>query len=119
AAYARAFAPAWFAELQLAPLFTPPLTLSATGAAVAARLRREGYDWRQAIAGIRAPTLVVHGANDPLPERVARELAALLPQSRLVVVPGAGHMPFWERPEALFPLVATFLDAPDPEAAGP
>ena len=43
--YARAYAPAWFAELELAPLFTPPPSLSPTGATVAARLRREGYDW--------------------------------------------------------------------------
>jgi proline iminopeptidase len=115
ATYARTFAPAWFAELELAPLFTPPLALSATGAAVAARLRREGYDWRERLATITAPTLVAHGDNDPLPQRVARELAALLPHARLAVIPHAGHMPFWERPEELFPVVAAFLDDPLPE----
>jgi proline iminopeptidase len=117
ATYARTFAPAWFAERSLAPLFTPPLVLSATGATVAARLRREGYDWRDRVAAITAPTLVVRGDNDPLPERVARELAALLPQSRLVVIPQAGHMPFWEQPETFFPIVAAFLDDPLPHAS--
>jgi proline iminopeptidase len=109
AAYARAFAPAWFAEVELAPLFTPPLAESATGAAVAARLRREGYDWRDRLRAVRAPTLVAHGEADLLPVAVARELVALLPDARLALVPRAGHMPFWERPETLFPLVEAFL----------
>lgn len=110
-AYARAFAPAWFADLELAPLFTPPVTSTATGAAVAARLRRDGYDWRALVAAIRAPTLVVHGADDPLPLEVARELVATIPDARLAVIPAAGHMPFWERPEELFPVVEEFLTA--------
>jgi len=108
-AYARAFAPAWFAELELAPLFTPPPTEGATGAAVVARLRREGYDWRDRLRAIRAPTLVVRGEEDLLPAAVADELVALLPDARLAVVPQAGHMPFWERPETFFPLVEAFL----------
>lgn len=111
AAYARAFAPAWFAEVELAPLFTPPLVQSPTGATVVARLRRDGYDWRDRVASIACPTLVAHGASDLLPLRVAEELASLIPAARLAVVPEAGHMPFWERPETLMPLVATFLDA--------
>jgi len=109
AAYARAFAPAWFADVSLAPLFTPPVAESATGAAVVARLRREGYDWRDRLRAVRAPTLVVHGERDALPVAVAHELAALLPAARLALVPDAGHMPFWERPESFFPLVEEFL----------
>ena len=114
-AYARAFAPAWFADLELAPLFAPPVTSSASGAAVAARLRRDGYDWRALVAAIRAPTLVVHGADDPLPLDVARELVATIPDARLAVIPAAGHMPFWERPEELFPIVETFLESAEGE----
>ena len=110
-AYSRAFAPAWFADLELAPLFTPPVTSTATGAAVAARLRRDGYDWRAQVATIRAPTLVVHGADDPLPLQAARELVATIPDARLAVIPAAGHMPFWERPEEFFPIVEEFLAA--------
>jgi proline iminopeptidase len=112
AEYARTFAPAWFADLSLAPLFTPPLVESATGAAVVARLRRDGYDWRDRVAAIRAPTLVVRGDDDALPPEVHREVATTIPDARLAVVAGAGHMPFWERPEDLLPLVAEFLDEP-------
>ena len=111
AAYARAFAPAWFADLSLAPLFTPPLVETATGSAVAARLRREGYDWRDRVATIRARTLVVRGGDDALPPEAHEQVVAAIPDARLAVVAGAGHMPFWERPEDFLPLVAEFLDA--------
>ncbi len=110
AEYARAFAPAWFADLSLAPLFTPPLVESATGAAVVARLRREGYDWRDRVAAIRAPTLVVRGDDDALPPAAHEQVVAAIPGARLAVVAGAGHMPFWERPEDFLPIVTGFLD---------
>ena len=113
-AYARAFAPAWFADIELAPLFTPPPSESLTGAAVAARLRREGYDWRDRLRALDRPTLVIHGEQDALPLQVAHELVATLPQARLATVPNAGHMPFWERPEDLFPLVDAFLSEGSP-----
>ena len=111
-AYARALYPAWFANAELATLFTPPRAHSPTGAAVAARLRREGYDWRDRLRALRVPTLVIHGEEDLLPTRVARDLASTLPHARLELVPGAGHMPFWEAPAAFFALVESFL-APD------
>jgi pimeloyl-ACP methyl ester carboxylesterase len=47
-----------------------------------------------------------------MPPAEARALAALLPQAWLALVPGAGHMPFWERPEPFFALVDSFLLAP-------
>ncbi len=108
-AYARAFSPAWFHERELAPLFTPQPSESVTGATIAARLRRDGYDWRDRLRALDRPTLVIHGEHDALPIQAARELVALLPQARLAVIPRAGHMPFWERPEEFFPLVEQFL----------
>lgn len=83
-----------------------------TGAAVAARLRREGYDWRDRLRALSTPTLVIHGERDALPARVSKELSALLPNARLVLIPDAGHMPFWEAPARFFELVNSFLSAP-------
>jgi pimeloyl-ACP methyl ester carboxylesterase len=103
--------PAWFADPELATLFTPPRSTSRTGAAVSARLRRDGYDWRDDVRGLPLPTLVIHGEDDLLPVAVARETAAFLPASRLALLPGAGHLPFWETPEPFFALVERFLDA--------
>ncbi len=111
-AYARAFYPAWFAETEFARTFSPPRSDSVTGATIAARLRREGYDWKNLLSAVATETLVLHGDRDLLPVRVAHELVSVLPNSRLVLLPEAGHMPFWEAPEAFFASVTAFLEDP-------
>lgn len=111
-AYSRAIYPAWFGDPEMAPFFSPPRSTSVTGASVASRLRREGYDWTSLISAVRAETLVTHGARDLLPMRVAHELLGLLPNARLVIDPNSGHMPFWEAPERFFKSVQLFLNAP-------
>ena len=111
-AWANALYPAWFADRELAAMFTPPRSTSHTGAAIAARLRREGYDWRGTLGALRVPTFVIHGEADLLPLAVAEELVRTIPGSALVVLPHAGHMPFWEAPEPFFAHVEEFLSAP-------
>lgn len=108
----RAAYPSWFADPAFGSYFTPPVSTSVTGATIAALLRREGYDYRQPLRALSAPTLVLHGERDALPAAVALELSQLLPHARHVLLPDAGHMPFWEAPERFFSLVGTFLDAP-------
>lgn len=109
-AYARAMYPAWFSDPEFAHVFAPPRSDSRTGATIAARLRRDGYDWSALVRAVQVQTLVIHGEDDLLPSTVARELVALLPNARLALIPHAGHMPFWEAPESFFALVETFLD---------
>lgn len=111
-AYSRVMYPAWFADRELAELFSPPRSESQTGAAVLARLRRDGYDWRALLGGVHVPTLVIHGDHDLLPVSVAQDLATALPNARLELMPGAGHMPFWEAPERFFEAVERFLGDP-------
>lgn len=110
-AWANALYPAWFADRALAESMTPPRSTSRTGAAVAARLRRDGYDWRAPLGALRVPTLVIHGKADLLPVEIARELAGTIAGSQLALVPDAGHMPFWEAPARFFALVEEFLGA--------
>jgi proline iminopeptidase len=109
AAYTSALYPAWFADRDFGAVFSSPRANSPTGAAVAARLRREGYDWTDVIGSIRVPTLVLHGAEDILDVSVAEEIAGLIERSQLDVIPHAGHMPFWEAPEEFFRKVEEFL----------
>ena len=41
---------------------------------------------------LSVPTLVLHGADDPLvPVEAGRHTAALIPGSNLTVIPGMGH----------------------------
>ncbi len=49
-------------------------------------------DRRGELAGVRAPTLVVHGEADPLQSvRAGRAAAAAIPGSRLLTFPDVGH----------------------------
>jgi 2-hydroxy-6-oxonona-2,4-dienedioate hydrolase len=57
------------------------------------------------------PTLVVRGTRDPIvPQRWAQEVADLLPQGRLVVLPGATHAVNHEQPLQTARVVTRFLD---------
>jgi pimeloyl-ACP methyl ester carboxylesterase len=90
-------------------LFSPPRSTSLTGAAVAARLRREGYDWRERLRALSTPTLVLHGEADLLSPDQSRRTVSILGNARLELLADAGHMPFWEAAERFFPLVDAFL----------
>ncbi|MEK7239351.1 MAG: alpha/beta fold hydrolase [Gemmatimonadota bacterium] len=109
AEYNRALYPAWFHDGELGMMFSPPLSRSETGAAAVARLRREGFDWREAAARIRARTLLVHGTSDMIPVSQAERTAAMIAGAVLRLVPNAGHMPFWEQPELFFAFIEEFL----------
>jgi proline iminopeptidase len=109
ASYAQAFFPAWFADQDFARNVNPPRGDSVTGACVAARLRRDGYDWRDQLRDLRVPTLVVHGAADILPLSEAERTSRFLTHARLEPIADAGHNPFWEAPDAFFAAVQAFL----------
>ena len=67
------------------------------------------YDWQPIAARIEAPTLVVHGAEDPMPLDGSTEWKSAFPNARLEVIPGAGHYPHAEQPDRFFPAVEGFL----------
>lgn len=110
AVYSRALYPAWFFD-ETAMLAPPPLSISATGAAVAARLRREGYDWRETLGRIQAPVLLIHGEQDCVPVDEADALAKVIPRAHVMRVPQCGHMPFFEWPAKVFEAALRFLRA--------
>lgn len=57
-------------------------------------------DQQATLAAFRGPVLVLMGAEDRLCPRDRHDLMhALMPQSRLVVIEGAGHLPTLERPD--------------------
>jgi len=64
------------------------------------------------LGGIRAPCLVIVGEEDAsLPPSHSREIASGIPGSRLVVVPGAGHLSALEQPEVVTSAMREFLGA--------
>jgi len=60
---------------------------------------------------VRQPALIVAGADDPsVPLRNARLLASRLPDARLHVVPGGGHLFLLDEPESAAGEIRAFLD---------
>lgn len=71
-------------------------------------LWEEGFAKR--LGEIRQPTLVIWGADDKVfPVQVGKDLQKTIPGSTLEVIPETGHIPQWERPELVNPLILRFL----------
>jgi pimeloyl-ACP methyl ester carboxylesterase len=62
------------------------------------------------LASIKGPTLVVTSDNDHLiPRELSELIAARISGAKLVVMPGAGHIPFMEQPEQVTRIVLDFV----------
>ena len=62
---------------------------------------------------VRHRTLVVSGEDDPaVPVRNGRMLAGRLPDARLHIVAGGGHLFLLDEPENAAPVIRAFLDEP-------
>jgi pimeloyl-ACP methyl ester carboxylesterase len=69
-------------------------------------------DRRPDLANIHMPTLVIHASEDvTVPEYHSRELAATIPNARLVTIERSGHSPIFEQAEAFNTLVREFIDS--------
>jgi pimeloyl-ACP methyl ester carboxylesterase len=67
-------------------------------------------DSRAGLGAIRCSTLVLVGEGDEAtPPDLAREIAAGIPGSRLVIVPGSGHLSTLEKPEAVTAALVEWL----------
>jgi pimeloyl-ACP methyl ester carboxylesterase len=68
------------------------------------------FDAADRVGGIEAPTLVLHGTADNVVDwRNAQLLADAIPNARLELFEGAGHLFFWERPERVAAVLTEFL----------
>lgn len=68
------------------------------------------FDALDRIAGIAAPTLVLHGTEDAVVDsRNAAVLALRIPDARVELFPGGGHLFFWEQPDRFVDVVREFL----------
>ena len=81
------------------------------GVAAAARGMAQRRDFTPELGQMACPTLVVAGQHDPLsPPAQMRELAACMPSARLVVIPGAAHVPPLEQPVETVRVLSEFLE---------
>lgn len=62
---------------------------------------------------ISAPTLIIWGSRDRVaPLEHGAFMAKHIPNARLAIIRGAGHMPFYQKPEQFNSLALKFLSAP-------
>jgi pimeloyl-ACP methyl ester carboxylesterase len=64
---------------------------------------------RRALPEVRLEALFVHGDADPMPSQSTIDTAALIPGSRVDVIPNCGHFPWLEQPEAFRSAVERLL----------
>jgi pimeloyl-ACP methyl ester carboxylesterase len=82
--------------------------------------RVERPDGTDLLRSLTCPVLIVCGENDVItPVDGHREMAALVPQAKLVIIPGSGHMTPLEAPDLVTKALRAWLarDGEDVEAA--
>jgi pimeloyl-ACP methyl ester carboxylesterase len=100
----------------------PPTEFVALLEAIAADVRRDSLetqlfvmaeaDQRDLLPRIAVPTLLIWGELDARsPLSVAREFQQAIPDTKLVVIPGCGHVSHLEQPEQFNEAVRTFCRA--------
>ncbi|MFN2443723.1 MAG: alpha/beta fold hydrolase [Thermoanaerobaculia bacterium] len=95
--------------------FGPRLVLDALragpGSIALASARMLLRDSRPAMETIRAPVLLVWGESDPLvPVQYAEAMRERMPQARLAILAGAGHVAMWDQPREFERTLLRFLD---------
>ena len=93
------------------PVIETMLTTSPAGAAAALRGRAERPPYHELLPALRVPSLVLAGDADFFSTaEITAQLVAALPDPEVVILPGIGHMPNLESPEAFDQAVGAFAD---------
>ena len=71
------------------------------------------FDLISNLQGIRIPSTIIHGRDDPIPLASTVEAARAL-GTDLVVLDECGHVPYVEQPQRLFAALDSFLDETNP-----
>ena len=71
------------------------------------------FDLIRDLEGVRIPSIIIHGRDDPIPLASSVEAARAL-GTDLVVLDECGHVPYVEQPEGLFAALDPFLDETNP-----
>jgi proline iminopeptidase len=71
------------------------------------------FDLISALQGVRIPSVLIHGRDDPIPLASSVEASRSL-ETDLLVLDDCGHVPYVEQPEKLFAALDTFLDETNP-----
>jgi proline iminopeptidase len=73
------------------------------------------FDLIRDLDGVRIPSVIVHGRDDPIPTASSVQAAKAL-GTKLVLLDECGHVPYVEKPTELFAALDSFLDETNPPA---
>jgi proline iminopeptidase len=92
--------PAYFADpAHVAPW--PPrarVSLAAYAGTFASIAEQLADGFAESLGGITVPAIFVLGERSPMPVSQGEQTAALIPGAEVEIVPGAGHLPWYEQP---------------------
>jgi 3-oxoadipate enol-lactonase len=74
-------------------------------------------DFRSLLPKISVPTLVICGEQDQSFLAAAKQMEAAIPQARLQIIPGAGHVWHLDKPGLFAEVLSTFMEQVDAERA--
>jgi pimeloyl-ACP methyl ester carboxylesterase len=112
--YPKLLAPANYSEQPAVAAELKEIMKGATseGVVMALTAMRDRPDSTPSLAGIRVPTLIVHGEEDQvIPKSEAEAMAAVMPGSKLHLIAKAGHLPNLEQPGEFNRVVAGFVSS--------
>jgi proline iminopeptidase len=108
----KAITPAYFFDRAKGLAFAAQLAddaLDAEGSAMLFADLAKSYDVRAGLRTLDRPTLIVHGHQDPIGDKTAADLHALIKSSTLTYLDKCGHFPWLEQPEAFRKAITGFL----------
>ncbi|HXQ77044.1 MAG TPA: alpha/beta fold hydrolase [Gemmatimonadaceae bacterium] len=107
-------------ELSVAGYFSDPRNAKdLTPFRVVARVQQSvweslgDFDLVQELSGVKIPSIIVHGRDDPIPLASSSEAARAL-GTKCIVLDDCGHVPYVEQPARLFAAIDPFLDETNP-----
>ena len=117
----RAIVPGYFFDRAKALAFAAELKDGSFHPSVNSMLMGDlakSYDLRAGLRKVDRPVLIVQGYQDPLGDKTAEDIHALLAKSTLSYINKSGHFPWIEQPEEFRRALAVFL-APASPARNP
>jgi proline iminopeptidase len=75
----------------------------------------KGYDLRAGLRALDQPVLIIQGHQDPIGDKTAEDIRALVKASVLRYINQAGHFPWIEQPEEFRRILADFFESPRPD----
>jgi pimeloyl-ACP methyl ester carboxylesterase len=92
--------PGYYADPAAAPPIPPDLRVSVSGhvGTITSAAEQLAAGFGERLRGLPVPVVSVLGERSPMPVSQGQQTAALLPVAEVRVIPGAGHLPWHERP---------------------